>query len=215
MFRKKKDPERTFKNVVSLGKTCQPALHLRRNKLRVASYPFDWIWSPADSICNLVRTDFDGFFDKSNLNIKCVTGMNTLEVHDKSLGVIFAHEFKSHETFDADHEVWDARYKRRIQRFYDVLNSEEPVLFIRFRTNPEDAEKLATMLSTDYPRLPYTLLALDDTDVMREDWKIPNVINRHIAAAPERDAGSRKYNPAWKKLFKEFYFDLPKTASRK
>jgi len=210
MFRRRNKKD-AYKHVVSLGKTCQPALAIRRNKLRTASFPLDWIWSPTESVCSLVKTNFEGFFEKSLLEPVQMTRMDTLEVHNPTLGLVFAHEFKSRETFDQDYEVWKERYDRRISRFYDVLNSREKVLFIRFRTGRDDVETISQMLSSEYPDLPYTILALDDTEPYREDWKLPNVINRHIAAAPEDDSGSRKYNPAWKKLFKDFHFDLVKT----
>jgi len=199
-----------FRHVVSLGKTCQPALHLERNNLRVASYPLDWIWSPPDSLCTLLSTRFEGFFDRSALVPKGMNPMNKLEVRNPGLDLIYMHEFKDPADFEASFHRWKETYDRRIDRLYSVLEGTERVLLIRFRVTRGDAEKIARTLSGSFPNLPYTLLALDDTDEIRQDWGIPRVVNRHILAAPEDDAGSRKYNPAWKQLFKEFRFDLPR-----
>jgi hypothetical protein len=210
MFGKKKKND-AYRHVISLGKTCQPALHMERNNLRVASYPLDWILSPTDSLCTLLSTRFEHFFDKPLLAPQKMTAMNTLEVHHTKLGLVYAHEFKDEKSFETDYDRWKETYDRRIDRFYEVLGGTEKVLFLRFRVTKEDAEKISRTLSGLFPDLPYTLLCVDDTEELKQDWQIPHVINRHILAAPEDDAGSRKYNPVWKKLYQDFPFDLPKT----
>ncbi len=95
-------------------------------------------------------------------------------------------------------------YLRRVARFEERLRSEASVLLVRLYINREEAEQIVSTLTSTYPGLDFTLLALDETEEIRKDWKIPRVLNRHIKSAPRNDAISRKYDGNWKKVFREF-----------
>ena len=49
----------------SLGTLCHAAQILKRNKLKLCSYPFDWIFSSCDNIIHCIEDDFTIFLNKS------------------------------------------------------------------------------------------------------------------------------------------------------
>jgi len=49
----------------SLGALCFSSQLLKRNHLKLCSYPFDWIFSNADMILHCIEDDFKAFLDKS------------------------------------------------------------------------------------------------------------------------------------------------------
>lgn len=197
--------KRTYDYAISMGVSCQPAWHLAKNGLRDRSYPMDWIDTRnTDSLCTMLRTGFQDFFEKDLLEPE-ISGVNKeLGFRHTKYGFLFRHEFKSLETFDKDFEAASEMYLRRIARLQERLRSEASVLFVRLHSNPEDAEMIASTLTREYPSLDFTLLALDDTEDIREDWGIPRVVNRHIECAPRHDAINPKYDGNWRKLFREF-----------
>ena len=54
-----------IKYTCSFGPTCQSSQILKRNKLKLCSYPFDWIFSKYDNIIHCIENDFQIFLDKS------------------------------------------------------------------------------------------------------------------------------------------------------
>src|SRR5437868_4428375 len=53
---------------ISLGSSCHPALNLRALKLKLETYPFDWILSPFDSLYKALQDDFKYFL--SDLKVR-------------------------------------------------------------------------------------------------------------------------------------------------
>ena len=49
----------------SLGSLCHSSQILKRNKYKVCSYPFDWIFSNYDNIIHCIEDNFQSFLDKS------------------------------------------------------------------------------------------------------------------------------------------------------
>jgi hypothetical protein len=58
-----------IKYVCSLGPRCHTASFLKRNHLKKASYPFDWIFSDIDMITHCLEDDFNIFLDKQYFTI--------------------------------------------------------------------------------------------------------------------------------------------------
>jgi len=202
MARKRK---RTYDYAISLGASCQPAWHLAKNRLRDKSYPLDWINTRrTDAVCTLLKTGFQDFFEKPLLKPQISGVNNKLGFHHTQYGFVFWHEFKSIRDFDESFELRKEVYLRRIARLYERLQSEASVLFLRLYISREEAEEIASTLTSTFPSLDFTLLALDETEAIREDWGIPRVLNRHIECAPRDDAINPKFDGNWKKVFREF-----------
>ena len=52
----------------SLGCLCHSSNLLKRNNLKLCSYPFDWIFSDCDNIIHCIENNFKIFLDKSYYN---------------------------------------------------------------------------------------------------------------------------------------------------
>ena len=127
-----------------------------------------------------------------------------MRFRNKKYGFLFQYGFNGLDSFDEDFKGTKEVYRRRIARLEERLRSDASILFVRLHSNPEDAEKIASTLTREYPNLDFTLLALDNTEENRKDWGIPRVISRYIDCAPMHDATNRKYDRNWKKVLGEF-----------
>lgn len=94
------------------------------------------------------------------------------DIDNKNLNITYSVSFV-HNTFPQDCEIMN----RRIQRFINLLNSEEEITFIRkghafhhhgecihnglqLANDIEDAENLHTVLKTKYPKLKYKIIVV-------------------------------------------------------
>jgi len=126
---------------ISLGNTCGVAYQLRKHNLRHISFPFDWFKTPKlSTIIKLIENKFDGlldekyfkfikysdkFFDSEGLSQVMALYKNT------KYNLIFYHDFIKEKTFEEQFLIIKERYQRRIKRFYDILNSDEELVFVR------------------------------------------------------------------------------------
>lgn len=55
-----------IKYVCSLGTKCHTASFLQRNNLKLASYPFDWLYSDVSTVTHCIEDDFKTLLDKHN-----------------------------------------------------------------------------------------------------------------------------------------------------
>jgi len=114
----------SIKNVCSLGTLCHTATLLKRNKLKLVSYPFDWVLSRIDIVEDCLQNDFLNFLDKKYLvsidEKKCD---HTYYYTPESNTHMFYHH---NPTKQCDLEY----YNRCIERFRSLLKSKEEKLFI-------------------------------------------------------------------------------------
>ena len=47
--------------IIPFGTNCYIASYLKRNKLKLVSYPFDWIFSYPIDIYDMINTNFEYF----------------------------------------------------------------------------------------------------------------------------------------------------------
>jgi len=117
--------------VCSLGTLCQPALMLKRNNLKLQSYPFDWIFSNPDIIMDCLNDDFTSFLDKSNY----------IDIGEDKCGHTKYHPrmFNHHNPL---HEKNYQYYIRCVNRFRKLLeNKEDRKLFIIFFPNVKQIDE--------------------------------------------------------------------------
>jgi hypothetical protein len=104
----------------SLGSLCHSSQILKRNKLKLCSYPFDWIFSNCDNIIHCIEDNFNIFLDKSYyINIsesKCG--------HSKYHSEMFNHRNPLNNINDNNY------YVRCVKRFKKLLQKQEYKLFI-------------------------------------------------------------------------------------
>lgn len=111
--------------IIPLGTNCYIASYLKRNKLKLVSYPFDWIFSYPVDIYDIINTNFEYFLNKDYyVNQDDTINYNS---HKKYCGGL--RMFNHHNPYkDNDNEY----FKRCVTRFNDVIKKEEMKLFIMF-----------------------------------------------------------------------------------
>ena len=199
--------------IISLGRRCDVAHHLRNFKLREEAFPFDWIILPFDSLCSLLLNDFEDFLDKDNLCFKNGPYADDYgffkvrsypHVYDTKYQILFRNDFPLNKNFMSEYDEIMEKFQRRIKRLYDTLQSEKFVYFIRRVITKEQARLFTRIIEEKFPNLDFVLVALDSTEEIKDDWALPRVINYYISIS---NPYIRSISvPVYKKLFKDLGF---------
>lgn len=130
---------RVFDLVVPLGIGCIAASQLKFRGLRIASFPFDWATSAMDGN-RLMRpvlsleNHFADWLKPENLDWERGAAAGRLGLHfpvyDKGTDYVFLHDFRTATKDKQEIEIVRAKYARRIQRLYDMLERAKSVLFV-------------------------------------------------------------------------------------
>jgi hypothetical protein len=163
--------------IINLGGDCQVAYQLKKNNLRSCALPFDLLITPFDSLRKLLEHNFDQFLAKNNLAF--ITGPDKYII-DTQYGVRLIHDFKLSEEFLQDYDTIHDRYARRVKRFYDIIQTNYKIVFIRKNITKQQAQELSTLIHTLFPHLEYTILALATTEEIKQPWDIPHVQNYYL-----------------------------------
>lgn len=129
-----------FKNIISLGFFCSPALEFERLGYRRYSFPFDWLITPDfHTVIDLIENNFTDF-----LNEEYMYQMKEYPSYYRNikLNIDFYHDFSPLRSFDSQISKVSEKYQRRIERFYEQIKS--PTLFCRYITQ-KDYENLTEM----------------------------------------------------------------------
>jgi hypothetical protein len=109
-----------FSYVCSLGSNCHTAYYLKLHKLKLASYPFDWVDIRNEkNVLHCLKDDFNTFLDKSYY-----------EAFEKGKR---RHSFYSYKFFNHKDPMKDEDYNyyiRCIERFRNLLVLDENKLFV-------------------------------------------------------------------------------------
>ena len=109
----------------SLGLLCHSSQILKRNKYKLYSYPFDWIFSNMDNIIDCIENKFTVFLDKSYyINIS-----ETKCGHSKYNQNMFNHH---NPLINIEHYNY---FIRCIDRFNNLLQKQEHKLFMMIFIN--------------------------------------------------------------------------------
>jgi hypothetical protein len=195
--------------IISLGYRCQPAMQLRFHHLRFEAFPFDWLITPFESLYALLKNDFTDFLMPENLELRTnffyqddgglYTHKDYAHVWDKKYNVLIRHDFPLDETWPTYISPVQEKYARRIARFYQTIFSGNHIYFVRQNISQQETIMLANLLKKKFPALPFTLLAIDCTQEIQNDWHIPGVVTMYM---PIPQPYNRDGNPAlWTQLF--------------
>lgn len=197
-----KDAE--YDEAVSLGSMCQVAHQLQANGIRHHAYPFDWIITPADGLIRFITHKGEGFLELENLAFgELWANTNFIVTIDTVYGFKILHDF--YVPFEESYAPVKEKYDRRKERFFKLLKSNKKVLFIRTYLSREQAELLDHALRKFYPKLSYTILALNETE---ENWGLERVKNFQLHQIPNVWSG----DPArWKEILSQFKVKQAKT----
>lgn len=208
--------------VINLGIRCQATMQMIYNDVRTHAYPFDWLGVQFEPLYDLLSNDFKDFMALEHLELLCnphyvdddglFEVFNAPYVWEKRYKVVILHDFPLNQHFRSEYPRVKKRYERRIARFYAALASGRHVYFIRNEITKAQARRLVDLFAKKFPDLSYTLIALDYTDEIQEDWQIPHVYNAYMPfAQPYRRDGDAA---AWCALFKKFGLILPDQQPR-
>ena len=118
------DDRTTIHHVCSLGTLCLSAQLCKDMKLKLESYPFDWIYSSFKTIMHCINDDFKIFLDK----------LYYTDVKDKLVGhrqcghtLYHSNMFYHHDPRNDDDYNY---YKRCVERFRHLLTVNENKLFM-------------------------------------------------------------------------------------
>ena len=104
----------------SLGTLCHSSQLLKRNNLKLCSYPFDWIFSNCDNIIHCIEDNFNIFLDKSYYNNISKSRCGHSKYNEK----MFNHRNPLNNINDYNY------YVRCVDRFKELLQKQEHKLFI-------------------------------------------------------------------------------------
>ena len=125
---------------VSLGYFCGVAMELERIGLRSFSLPFDWLISGNfESVLRLIKNNFDDFLDPDFMFQE--VSVNKNYYYNKVTDIHFYHDFSAYRSFDSQIDEVEKKYRRRIQRFYEII--QKPTIFIRYIASKNEAEYIA------------------------------------------------------------------------
>lgn len=185
---------------ISLGTGCRVAYVLKHNNIRTFAYPFDWVWTPFESLYQVLNEDFANFFSKEDF---IMSPFNSASVLNTYTGISFYHDFPltkdsmPNESEDGDEGFGDIgfiasnfldaykeiheKYLRRINRFREVLNSSKNVLLMRFEATKEEAILLRDFFATHYPRLIFTIIIINCLNPLDgKPWNIDKIKNYYV-----------------------------------
>lgn len=115
----------------SLGSMCHSSQILKRNNLKIYSYPFDWIFSNCNNIILCIEDDFNIFLDKSYyINIS-----QSQCGHSKYNDKMWWHH---NPLKNIDHYNY---YVRCVDRFKKLLLKQEHKLFINTFLNMNNIDE--------------------------------------------------------------------------
>lgn len=141
-----------YNRVISIGMKCGPASMLKHYYLRDASYPFDWLTTPIDSLIEQIESDFRNFLLSADTLSRRAD--NACCIQDSASGIELQHDFTADGSLEEELPKVREKYRRRYSR---LAHTPGPVLFVRFVLSEEE-------LSHIYLRLDDLMSALRKTD---------------------------------------------------
>jgi len=182
---------------VSLGSWCDIAINLRKNGMRHAAFPFDWIASvDCERFLEIFQTDFKYFLDDEYLFIK------DSHIFNNYYNLEFPHDIFFHPEEPEEYISFKKKYTKRINRFRELENYKGKVYFIRsafgYSNHPERhfkceenvsisieySQRLYDALQKRFPQLDFALIICD---LGKPPIRVSeNLI--HLQTIPDRDA---------------------------
>ena len=126
--------------LISLGCNCEVTSLIRRVSA-THSFPFDWLWSNIDFIINTFERDYFEFTECEKLRPVWVEGSPSVYIFnnnddgspDRICSAVSLHDadFQKEPEYISNIPKINEKYKRRFARLYEILNTDDVVIFIR------------------------------------------------------------------------------------
>ncbi|MFD2612387.1 DUF1796 family putative cysteine peptidase [Paenibacillus gansuensis] len=196
----------SYKDIISLGSSCQTAYQLRRLQLRTFAGPVDWnITQSAAGLIRLLEQRFQHFMDPGQVQMIGRAQLHYV-IRDTAYQVDSYHDFP----FTVPDHLWNQNYgqykakvDRRVQRFLHTLQSSSSLLLVRTATTKEQGEAIQKALHPMIKTANYLLLLVNDhEDQGRQDVIYNRWGNQHLhEAILPKGADWRGEDRAWTQLF--------------
>ena len=124
---------------VSLGSACDIAMILKEHKQKRESYPFDWLWNldhGLSAVNDMITSDFRNVIREDSYTVAYHYRLNREVVVYKEYPSII-HMHSNPYSYREDHDV----LRRRIERFKDLLQSNDPITFVHYKNYNEELMK--------------------------------------------------------------------------
>lgn len=187
------------REIISLGNNCDVGLALRKLKLKQQTYPFDWVRSNPKIIYDTLVNGYEKYIQFGNPD-----GNNYNVSDDYQIKDMFACFYKgkkqipnSHINYYGQHfthyidlpsEELKAKFSRYFNRFLDILESSNIVIFIHTTENyilhklsrdNKDLyfsylKKIAEFIAEKYPKLNFKILNLEHNNPYQDTSHIIN-----------------------------------------
>jgi hypothetical protein len=151
---------------IPLGYDCSTASALKELGLRKYSLPFDWVQTNSINIVSCINDNFNGFHQ----NIKKIKGVKGDRIMDR-YGIQYPHDYP---TIDISSNIYDdkcvyteniicsnyedyksnvlEKYKRRILRFYDLMNDRKRPIILLLRHLYKNALSIKNVMERKFKR---------------------------------------------------------------
>ena len=133
-------------NYMSFGYDCSPASALKNLNMRNEALPFDWVLSNLQILINCIEDNFNKYHQNlkfNHLQTRLIDSYGFQFPHDYPFNIddidkskigegVFGEEKdkKIIDEWNEYHSVVLEKYKRRIERFYNYLNSDNPLIIL-------------------------------------------------------------------------------------
>jgi len=129
----------TINYVIPFGSQCFSAYYLKANKLKLTSYPFDWIFSNPIVIFQILNDKFKEFLNKNNYVIQNTeSDRNSHRIYVPDLCM-----FNHRNPMRIDDYIY---YIRCVNRFNEVLKKDGKKLFFMISLNNQINNELENLM---------------------------------------------------------------------
>ncbi len=170
--------------IISLGTDCLPRTVATRwgvkypKAMGERTHPFDLSVHPYQAVCALLDTEFAGYTDPNHLQVRSNSTVSVIV--NKKYNVYFNHE-QDKSFQENDYALLIARYRKRIQDFYDDIGSTPPLFVINLSSNLVP-HGLLEVLERKFSHTPFRLLALNTSKTAydSESTGSDRLVLRHV-----------------------------------
>lgn len=149
---------------ISLGQSCLASYHLRKLGLQRETHFFDWIVTSQNTVIKVLEmNDQDQLRRALTENVQFEREL--FEGHKaftcQSLGLRSVHDLPADgDCPDRFRFHFVDKYIRRYNRLVEVLNSEEPVMFVMTLKKFEPTDKLTSTIQNIFPTLNFHMILI-------------------------------------------------------
>ena len=184
---------KTYDEIISLGSNCCPGLSLKTLNIKKQTYPFDWVRTNSKIIYDILLNGTENYI-KFNENISNDFYLKDLHSYThpffNSSHINYYGQHFTHYTDITTNELI-IKFKKYLDRFYDLLNSNKKILFIHsneeyiYHKKSRDDKillykylcKINDLLEEKYPNLNFEIINID----INNDFKnYKNIINLNM-----------------------------------